>query len=280
MNAANPSSLAQEIRRAGKATSCPVVDMHGHYGPFKGIYFPSADADGMIRSMDRAGVVTVISSSHESLYDSQAGNERMARVVREHPDRIRGYWTINPNDPDMAERQLAGLEAKSEFVGIKLHPTMHEYPVTGEAYTPAFEYAQRRRMPVLIHTWGRNALCGPDAIAEVAERHRGVVILMGHACYGEWDKAAEIAARHENVYIELTAAYAVNGAIERMVEHAGSHKVLYGTDIPWFDPHYAIGCILYAHITDDDRHNILHRNAEKILSTIVTQGRYTDRSIL
>jgi len=50
-----------------------------------------------------------------------------------------------------------------------------------------------------------------------------------------------------------------------MVEGAGSEKMLYGTDLPWFDPHYVIGCILFARIDDEDRHNILHRNAERLL---------------
>ncbi len=41
--------------------------------------------------------------------------------------------------------------------------------------------------------------------------------------------------------------------------------MLYGTDLPWFDEHHAIGSVLAADITDDDVHNILHRNAEALL---------------
>jgi predicted TIM-barrel fold metal-dependent hydrolase len=41
--------------------------------------------------------------------------------------------------------------------------------------------------------------------------------------------------------------------------------MLFGTDLPWFDPHYTTGCILFARISDDDRHNIFHRNPERIL---------------
>jgi predicted TIM-barrel fold metal-dependent hydrolase len=45
--------------------------------------------------------------------------------------------------------------------------------------------------------------------------------------------------------------------------------MLFGTDLPWFDPHQAIGALLSADITDEDRHNICHCNAEKLLSPIV-----------
>ena len=56
------------------------------------------------------------------------------------------------------------------------------------------------------------------------------------------------------------------GAIEALVSGAGSNRMLFGTDLPWFDPHHAIGSLLSASISDDDRHNICHRNAEKLLA--------------
>jgi len=56
----------------------------------------------------------------------------------------------------------------------------------------------------------------------------------------------------------------VRGVIEAFVEAVGSERILFGTDLPWFDPHYGIGCILMSRITDDDRRNILHRNAERL----------------
>jgi uncharacterized protein len=264
--ATNPSPLAREFRETGRSESCPVIDMHGHYGPFQGIYFPSSTAEDMIGTMDRAGVSMIVCSSHHSLIDSQAGNERMAEVVRQNPGRISAYWCINPNDPALIEKQLAEISGKPEFVGFKFLSDYHKYPITGENYAPAIEYAQEHRMPILMHTWGGSSFDGPKLVDEVAKRFPDVTILMGHSGFGEWDVAIDVASRHPNVYLELTAAYAVNRAIEMMVDGAGSHKVLYGTDLPWFDPHYAIGCILYARITDEDRRNILHRNAEKILS--------------
>ena len=263
----NPSALLHELVRDGRSASCPIIDMHGHFGPFYGIWFPNVAAEQMVGTMDRAGVRLIVCSSHESLIDSQPGNERMAAVVRAHPTHFRAYWAINPNDPPLVERQLRELEGRSEFVGLKFLSDYHQYPVSGEGYRPALEYARERRLPVLMHTWGRSAFDGPQQVRLVAERYPDLTILMGHSGYGEWDLAIGLAREFPHVYLELTAAYAVNGAIERMVEGAGSHKILFGTDLPWFDPHYCAGCILWAHITDEDRHNICHRNAERILTT-------------
>ena len=97
----------------------------------------------------------------------------------------------------------------------------------------------------------------------------------------EYDQRAELAPRdvvswaivsqmqktqHPNVYLELTAVHDANGVYEMMVEAGCSAKMLYGTDLPWFDPHYVIACALFARISDEDRHNILHRNAERLLA--------------
>src|SRR4051812_18552414 len=57
----------------------------------------------------------------------------------------------------------------------------------------------------------------------------------------------------------------VNGLIEFMVANAGSHKVVFGSDLPWYSQHYHAGAVLFAHISDEARHDVLHRNAERLL---------------
>jgi predicted TIM-barrel fold metal-dependent hydrolase len=261
----NDSRLAHDFIVNGKSTSCSVIDMHGHYGPFQGIYFPSATSEAMVRTMDRAGVRMIVCSSHAALIDPARGNPLMAEVVRRYPDRFRAYWAINPNYPEQIDSDLADYENHGEFVGFKFLADYHKYPITGPNYRPVLEYANRRGLLLLVHTWGNSQYDSPSSLATLAGEYPNVKFLMGHSGFGEWDMAVTVAREHDNIFLELTAAYAVNGYVEKMVREAGSEKVLFGTDLPWFDPHYGIGCILFAKISDEDRHNILHRNAEKLL---------------
>ena len=263
----NPSALAKEFMKFGKAASCPVIDMHGHFGPYQGIYFPAVTAEAMIRIMDRAGVQMIVCSSHTALVDTRRGNPQMAEVVARYPDRFRAYWVLNPNYPDRMKEELKAYPHQKGFVGFKFWSDYHKVPITDDRYRSALEFAQEHRLMILMHTWGNSPYDGPGLVEEVAKRYPEVTILMGHSGYGEWDRAIGVARDYPHVYLELTAAYHVNGIIERMVQGAGSHKILFGTDTPWFDPHYGIGCIICAHITDEDRHNILHRNAEALLQT-------------
>ena len=100
-------------------------------------------------------------------------------------------------------------------------------------------------------------------LGEIAVRYPRAVFLMGHSGYGDWEASVRIAAELSNVYLELTAVYAahdfamqpngsgtpaalisclqVNGILEYMVEQAGSHKIVFGTDMPWYSPHFAAG---------------------------------------
>jgi hypothetical protein len=104
----------------------------------------------------------------------------------------------------------------------------------------------------------------------MAEQYPGVKLLLGHSCHGDWDEAVQLARDLENIYLELTALFDDRGILEKLAGEAGSDRMLFGTDLPWFDPHQAVGALLSAHITDDDRHNICHRNAERLLEPFLS----------
>jgi len=261
----NQSALAREYLETGRCTLCRVIDLHAHYGHFGAIYMPNHDGDQMIATMDRCGVESVVSSGHTSLADMVRGNREIAEETARFPGRWYGYLVYNPNYPSDAQRELSLYDQRKTFVGIKLHPSFHRYPLTGEAYKPALEFAARQRLLLLSHTWGGSAYDDVPQVEAVADKYPEIDILCGHAFYGNWTAGMELAKRYPNVYLELTAAYAVNGIIERMVDEVGAHKIVFGCDLPWFDPHYAIGCILMAHIDDDARLKILRGTAERLL---------------
>jgi len=93
---------------------------------------------------------------------------------------------------------------------------------------------------------------------------------MGHSGYGEWEKSVQVARDHQNVYLDLTSAYRINGTIDWMVKDVGSRKMVFGTDS--YNPRYGMGCVLFSRITDEDRHNIFHRNAERLLQPYIADS--------
>jgi predicted TIM-barrel fold metal-dependent hydrolase len=102
-------------------------------------------------------------------------------------------------------------------------------------------------------------------VRKLAERYTNAKFLLGHSCHGEWDEAVALANDFPNLFLELTAIFDDRGALEKFAAEAGSQRMLFGTDLPWFDPHQAVGALFSAHLSDEQIHDICHRNAEKLL---------------
>jgi predicted TIM-barrel fold metal-dependent hydrolase len=277
------SNILKDYLKHGKSESCPIVDMHGHYGPFSWVYMPNTDAETMLQTMNSAGVKALVCSAHHALLvDTDNGNNLMRDVVKNYPGRFFGYIVVNPYLPELIRKDVGFFHEERGFLGFKLWPDYHLYPLTGERYIPVFEYANEKKLSILVHTWGYSPYDGPRLVEVIAKKYPDITLIMGHSGYGEWDLSIGIARDHPNAYLELTAVYAthegivlkwcpekdfgigVNGIIEEMVNGAGSEKILFGTDLPWYSPHYAAGAVLYSRISEEDIHNIFHRNAERI----------------
>jgi predicted TIM-barrel fold metal-dependent hydrolase len=248
----------------------PIIDTHGHFGPFNKIWLPTEDATEMVRTMDRCGVRATICSHHTGISgDAVLANRWLReRALNRQPDRLLGYYVWNPHQAEEQEAALTDFPAHPGFVGFKLHPSSHGVPLCDDRYRPVLERAEADGWPVLSHTWGGSAEDGPEQVRRVLESYPSIPFLMGHSCFGDWEAAIGLAKDHPNAYLELTAAYAVEPVIERLVNAAGSERVLMGTDLPWFDPMFCIGCILFADIDDEDRLNILYRNAVKLFPRV------------
>lgn len=268
------SALSRDFWDNGRSDVCPIIDMHGHMGDQATIYFPRSSTANMIRTMDEAGVRMLIFSHHIALYSPDLRNQPSIQAVRKYPDRLRAYCVVNPNYPENLESDLQTFDSlfPDVYVGFKFLSDYHKIALTDKRYVPAWEYADARELLVLAHTWGGSPYDGEDVVRKVAKQYPNVKFLLGHSCHGAWDAAVKLALDFPNIYLELTAVFDDYGIIDKYVNEAGSDRMLFGTDLPWFDPHHAIGVLLDADITDEDRHNICHRNAEKLLEPILTRG--------
>lgn len=263
----NDSPLAREFWEHGKSASCPIYDMHGHMGPFHSIYFPRGEPAGMIGTMDECGVRLLVFSHHLALFAPGVGNAASIEAVRRYPDRLRAYCVINPNYPEQVEADVASFEQHRDvYLGFKFLSDYHGIALTDPRCRPAWEYADRHGLLVLAHTWGGSALDGPAVVRQIAECYGNVRFLLGHSCHGDWDAAIQLAHDFPNIYLELTAVFDDRGVLEKFVAAGCSERLLFGTDLPWFDPHHAIGALLSADIGDEDRRNVCHRNAERLLT--------------
>ena len=264
---ADDPTLRERFFRDGKLDDCPVYDLHGHMGPLQGACLPRCTPEAMVAAMDRAGVRLTVFCHHDALLVAGIGNAVNLAEARRFPDRLRAYCGINPNHADQVARDVEQFDANRDvYVGFKLLADYHKIPITDPRAAPAWEKANADRLPVLLHTWGGSSYDGPQRVRECAQRYPDAQILMGHSCHGAWREAAQLAKEFANVYLELTAVLDDRGAVDLFVRQAGSRKIIFGTDTPWFNHHYYIGALLGAEMTDDRDRGLILENTSRHLA--------------
>ena len=260
-----PNSIAATLWETGK-TGFPIYDMHGHMGPHYSIYLKRCEAADMAAHLRRIGVRRLVFSHHAALFGAMR-NVKAYGICREFPDLLRMYVAVNPHYPERIREDLADFDRWSPFaVGLKLLPEYHQVPLTDSRYEYALKFADERGLPVLVHTWGGSPYDGGAMVLETVRKYPRVKFFLGHSIYGDWEMAARCVKESAgNVYLELTAIPGDRGNVEKLVAMVGSERLLFGTDLPWFDEYQAVGGIVAAEIGEDDMRNILYRNAERIL---------------
>lgn len=244
-----------------------VVDVHAHLGPYSLFFIPAPDADRMVVVMDRTGTgVAVVASNRAIQQDAHRGNSETLLAVDAHPGRLAGYAVINPwQNP---QRELERLADDDRFVGIKIHPTLHRYPVTGSRYADVWSFAQQTGCPVLSHTDQRSDVDAPALFDTIAASHPDARIIMGHAgnTPDGVDAAVAVATRHPNVNLEVCGSEMTGDLIADAAARIGGERILFGSDFPFIDQRMSLGRVLYAPLTEPERRDILCDNARRLFS--------------
>jgi len=251
----------------GTAGDIEVIDAHAHLGPYSRFFIPDPDADTMIDVMDRVGSsVAVLSSNLAIQQDAAKGNAATLAAVDAHPDRLAGYAVINPwQDP---AEQLARVDQDERFVGIKLHPSLHAYPVTGARYAAVWEFSHRTGCPVLSHTDVASPWDAPRLFAEVCAEYDQAKIIFGHSGIAPAgiDEAIEVARDHPHTYLELCGSQLVGPLITDMVNELGAERVLFGSDFPFIDHRLSLGRVLGTDLPTEAKRDVLGGSARRLFS--------------
>ncbi len=261
------NSLAGQFWANGRLDDCPIYDMHGHMGEQCSIYFKLADPADSVAHMRRIGVKRLAFCYTTALKDPHYRNAMMYDICVKYPDLLRMYAAINPHYPENIKEDLALYDSWSPYtIGLKLLPDYHKTAISDKRYAYALAFANERKLPVLFHTWGGSPLNGYEQLRIVAERYPDMIMFVGHSLHSDWENAVKLVKEAPGkVYLELTAIPGEHGIIEYLTAGVGSERLLFGTDMPWFDEYQVAGGILSAKISDDEKRNIFYRNVEALL---------------
>jgi predicted TIM-barrel fold metal-dependent hydrolase len=273
-----PPDLA-DLARAGRdlrAAGIDIIDAHGHLGPYRNFDIPDSGSDGLLRVMDRCGIAITCISAHMALGpDWIAGNRLTAAAAAAHPERLIGQAVASPHEPELIPAELARAFDDLGLRALKLHPDLASYPITGEGYKPAWQFAAERRCLVLVHTFHGSRFCDPPAFGDLARRYPQVPILLVHsgAQPAAFPGAMAVARDYPNVYLDLSGSFMTGWWIARLVRELGAERVIFSSDIPFIDLRYGLGRVLFAELTPAEKALVLGGNIRRLLRLATASGR-------
>jgi uncharacterized protein len=262
------------------STTNQAIDVHAHYGTYhrdEGSTllngWVSADAATVVDRASHAGVrLTVVSPLSGLLPRGQAdvvaANVEASQIVQQTPGLLQ--WVIvHPNQPETFA-QAAELLSEPFCVGIKIHPEEHQYEIS-ERGDQLFELAARHDAVVLAHSG--DPFSWPQEFLPFADAHPKVRLILAHLGNGggaAGDPDLQVRAiqkcRHENVFVDTSSARSIlPGLVEWAVSEIGSKRILFGTDTPLYSTAMQRVRIDSAKIGDEQKADILYRNAEQLL---------------
>ena len=234
-----------------------------------------------VRIMDAAGVdkscVNCINFG-----EARRGNDLVARVVSERPDRFIGVAYVTPRYLDEAMTELERCFDVLGFKFLKLYPDYLGKPIDDPDYAPIFEWANERDVVLMSHssympakgaaaaaasTANENELTRPDRFVALAQRYPRIKWVLAHSGNARPGQEMAIAAAKAcpNIYLETCTSLSEHDTIELLVNGAGEDRVLYGSDMPLMDARLQVGRIVTADISDEAKTKVLGLNAIKLL---------------
>ncbi len=246
-----------------------IVDAHAHMDTWYNFHIPEQGTPAsMVHAMDLVGIDVTIVAPHICIGPCYLqGNRDAYAAAAQFPGRIVPFVTVNPNYPHEEIRtEIEHWDANGGIIGFKFHPACHLAPACHENYTPVFEYAQERGLPILSHNWTGGTVNGKETLHGLAEQYPRITFIIGHALSG-WpaiDTNCAIAKLYPNVMLDTTGSGLTFDALPEAVRRVGAERIIWGTDNPFIDPRPGLGRVLMARITDDEKRLILGGNAKRV----------------
>ncbi len=224
-----------------------LIDVHAHFFHREGARADGAELNRRrLAAGDRMGITLHVASilgswgRHSPTYfpspaDLTIANAAQRALQQQHPSRIRGYVTVNPNYTAHALAEIA-TGAAGGMIGLKLAASRR---ADDPLLDPVCEAAAALGFPVLHHIWqhrrrewpGQEASDGVE-LCRLAARHPGANFILAHiGGGGDWLHTLRAVRAHGNVHVDLSGSGTDGGMLEACLRAVGAERLVWGADV-------------------------------------------------
>ncbi len=243
----------------------PVIDSHMHickddwrFGA--DLVFHWDDLDSLFRKGSIQGAIVMPMMSNTD--DSAAVNRTFLEEVRQCPHK-RSLWPYYWPHPGQIDAELA---SQKDFAGVKFHPSISQKRIDNAP--DVIGLARDRGVPLLVHC-GRNPISHIEHLLTAMRMQADVTYIGAHlgGLANELIVAAlaliEKQSRRDNLYLDTSGCMNPK-IVRRAIEVMGPDRILWGTDIPFFDIEVSRLVLDKTGVESKSLRSILHDNAVAI----------------
>ena len=279
-----------------------VIDIHTHIFPDKiaattleklrgqshSKTFTDGTLYGLMASMKKFGVdISVILPVATKPAQVIKINDRSAQINENFSEvGIISFASIHP-DFDNYAVELSRIKNLG-FKGIKVHPVYQGTDIDDKNFLRIFYRAAELDLIVIAHAgldigYPGIVRCTPKMSRHVVEEVGDFKFILAHM--GGWKSWNEVLTELSDTNIFIDTAFSIgeipalddgyykNDELKmldvenfmKLYKTFGADKILFGTDSPWMPPDMPMDFIKSLPISDDDKDNILGKNAEELL---------------
>jgi len=245
-------------------TRAPVLDGHVHWGTWTPgqVGWPGATLASIRDALLRSGIDGAVLMPTDT-----ADNAGLLAALEGRPEHLYFFPWIDPHETsavmDFLERHNDAID------GLKIHPSLERARVDDPVWTPFLKYAEKRRLPVVVHCGRWQEMASWRFCLTVAERHPDANFIVGHLGGDlptlQQECSLEMSQRQlPNAYLgteSIREYYSLRIALDRL----GPSRILFGSDYPLGWPAAYLAVFEGASPTEEERRLVLGENLLRLL---------------
>jgi predicted TIM-barrel fold metal-dependent hydrolase len=231
------------------------------------------------QALDLFGVIFAIDSETTSGVP-YIGNDYVASVAQQYPERFIGFASVDPWKGVMAIQELERSVKELGLRGLKLHPTTQAFFPNDTQFYPLWKKCAELDIPVLFHS-GQTGVgartpggggyklkyAHPLLLDDVAADFPDLTIIMAHPAVPWQEEQLAVVLHKGNVYMDLSG-WSPKYFRPILTQYATTllqDKVLFGSDYPVIQPDRWLRDFDALEMKPEVRQKILLENAKKVL---------------
>ena len=240
-----------------------IVDIHAHIGHHPLMDFKQMPEE-ILSNMEKYGIDVSFIMPFPSM-KIQEVNDRIAAVVKEHPDRLIGFGCVDPGADGALEEveRIVSLGLKGVMLDPEFHRVFGRSSKTAELMVPCLDNG----LPVLFNnpnsevgeseTMGRETFY--HGLNQLAYKFPDVRLVVNTF----WPRIKELMRAHGNIIIDTGGRNGITSGVG-LVKDLGPTRICFGSESPQNHPGLGVKEIRTLKLAPVYRELLLGKNAKRI----------------